>query len=80
MGCRNFALCHAVIIFKNENLIFFLSINRCGHFPFKGPDDKTLFRKIKLGDYTEPTHLTEGAKHLISKLLSVNPEDRITAD
>ncbi len=48
------------------------------HLPFDDDNVPNLFRKIKGGVYTLPSYLSEGARHLISKMLSVDPLKRIT--
>lgn len=30
----------------------------CGHFPFKGPNDRELYRKIMIGNFVAPEHLS----------------------
>lgn len=50
----------------------------CGHLPFDDDSIPELFRKIKMGDYTFPKNLNPEVKHLISRMLQVNPMKRIT--
>jgi len=50
----------------------------CGHLPFDDDSIPELFRKIKMGDYTFPKNLNPDVKHLISRMLQVNPMKRIT--
>jgi len=47
---------------------------------FIGYDDKELFTKIKKGRFDIPAHVSEGARHLIQRILKVNPEERPTVD
>ncbi len=42
-----------------------LYVMLCGFFPFKGPDDKSLFKEIQKGELNFPTHVSFGAKTLI---------------
>ncbi|EAR90856.2 Serine/Threonine kinase domain protein (macronuclear) [Tetrahymena thermophila SB210] len=48
----------------------------CGKFPFKGADEKELYRKISKHQYEIPSFVERGARSLIQRLLSFNPEDR----
>jgi 5'-AMP-activated protein kinase, catalytic alpha subunit len=50
----------------------------CGSLPFDDENIPNLFKKIKNGVYTLPTHLSPGARHLISRMLLVDPLRRIT--
>ena len=52
----------------------------CGHFPFRAHTEFELYRNISKGIFNVPSHVSEGAKKLISKLLSVDPKRRITAE
>lgn len=36
-----------------------------GTFPFKAADDKTLYFKIRSGNYDLPNHVSVGAKQLL---------------
>ena len=49
----------------------------CGSLPFDDENIRTLFRKIKGGQYSIPPHVSPGAKDLISKMLLVDPLQRI---
>jgi MAP/microtubule affinity-regulating kinase len=51
----------------------------CGQFPFKGLSDKDLYKKIARGLYDVPDHVSSGAKNIISKMLTVDPNRRATA-
>eukprot|EP00536_Pseudo-nitzschia_multiseries_P004304 jgi/Psemu1/237528/estExt_Genewise1.C_710006 len=55
-----------------------------GYPPFIEPNQRTLFRKIRKGDYEfHPEYwaqVSEGAKTLIRSLLTVNPDKRLTAE
>ena len=50
----------------------------CGSLPFDDENIPNLFKKIKNGVYTLPTYLSPGARHLISRMLLVDPLKRIT--
>ena len=50
----------------------------CGSLPFDDEHIRSLFKKIKGGHYTIPPHVSPGAKDLISKMLQVNPLQRIS--
>ncbi|KAH7279953.1 hypothetical protein KP509_37G045000 [Ceratopteris richardii] len=50
----------------------------CGSLPFDDENIPNLFKKIKDGIYTLPSHLSAGAKDLILRMLLVDPLKRIT--
>lgn len=50
----------------------------CGKFPFKGTDEKDLYRKIAKGQFEIPAEVSHTAKSLLQKILVVNPAERIT--
>ncbi|KAK8479478.1 hypothetical protein V6N13_021093 [Hibiscus sabdariffa] len=50
----------------------------CGRLPFDDENFSILFRKIKRGVYFTPSHLSAGARDLISGMLSVDPMRRMT--
>lgn len=50
----------------------------CGSLPFDDESIPNLFKKIKGGIYTLPSHLSPGARDLISRMLFVDPIKRIT--
>ncbi|KAL1566344.1 SNF1-related protein kinase catalytic subunit alpha kin10 [Salvia divinorum] len=50
----------------------------CGALPFDDENIPSLFKKIKSGMYTLPSHLSTGARDLIPRLLLVDPMKRIT--
>eukprot|EP00542_Grammatophora_oceanica_P017530 CAMPEP_0194030052 /NCGR_PEP_ID=MMETSP0009_2-20130614/3654_1 /TAXON_ID=210454 /ORGANISM="Grammatophora oceanica, Strain CCMP 410" /LENGTH=677 /DNA_ID=CAMNT_0038669915 /DNA_START=104 /DNA_END=2137 /DNA_ORIENTATION=- len=50
----------------------------CGSLPFDDESIPNLFRKIKSGMYSLPTHLSQLAKNLIPRMLEVDPMKRIT--
>lgn len=49
-----------------------------GRLPFDDENIRTLLAKVKLGKYTMPNELPSDAKDLISRMLEVEPEKRIT--
>ncbi|KAG8379226.1 hypothetical protein BUALT_Bualt07G0066500 [Buddleja alternifolia] len=50
----------------------------CGALPFDDENIPNLFKKIKSGMYTLPSHLSTGARDLIPRMLVVDPMKRIT--
>ncbi|RKO93643.1 kinase-like domain-containing protein, partial [Blyttiomyces helicus] len=52
----------------------------CGHLPFDDDNMKELYRKIASGTYTCPDYLLPNARHLISRLITVDPRKRATLD
>lgn len=50
----------------------------CGILPFDDENIPNLFKKIKGGIYTLPSHLPPGARDLIPRMLLVDPMKRIT--
>ncbi|ONK55597.1 uncharacterized protein A4U43_UnF1310 [Asparagus officinalis] len=50
----------------------------CGNLPFDDASIPNLFKKIKSGMYTLPSHLSPGARDLISRMLVVDPMKRAT--
>lgn len=51
----------------------------CGQFPFRGQNDKDLYKKIAKGEFTFPNHVSEDARSFITKMLVVNPTARFSA-
>ena len=49
----------------------------CGNLPFYHDDNQILYEKILSGKYESPSHLSEDAKDILSKLLEVDPKKRI---
>ena len=49
----------------------------CGNLPFFHDDNQILYEKILSGKYETPSHLSEDAKDILSKLLEVDPKKRI---
>ncbi|XP_078448002.1 SNF1-related protein kinase catalytic subunit alpha KIN10-like [Wolffia australiana] len=50
----------------------------CGTLPFDDENIPNLFKKIKSGIYTLPSHLSGGARDLIPRMLVVDPMKRMT--
>ena len=50
----------------------------CGSLPFDDENIPNLFKKIKGGIFTLPGHMTDDIKDLISRMLVVDPLQRIT--
>lgn len=50
----------------------------CGSLPFDDENIPNLFKKIKGGIYTLPSHLSGGARDLIPRMLLVDPLKRVT--
>jgi serine/threonine protein kinase len=50
-----------------------------GIFPFKGSNDRDLYRKIGSGVFSFPDHVSTAARSLIKQLIVVDPSKRITA-
>jgi carbon catabolite-derepressing protein kinase len=55
-----------------------LYVMLCGRLPFDDEFIPALFKKISNGVYTIPNYLSPGAKNLLTKMLVVNPLNRIT--
>ena len=51
-----------------------------GNFPFKGIDDKDLFRKISKGKFDMNENLSKECKGLIHMILKVNPTERVNTN
>ncbi|KAI8928902.1 kinase-like domain-containing protein [Entophlyctis helioformis] len=52
----------------------------CGHLPFDDDNMKELYKKIASGSYKCPDYLLPNARHLISRLITVDPKRRATLD
>eukprot|EP00039_Didymoeca_costata_P032933 m.39939 g.39939 ORF g.39939 m.39939 type:complete len:510 (-) comp9611_c0_seq1:1400-2929(-) len=50
----------------------------CGKLPFDDDYVPHLFKKIRDGIFTLPEHLSDGARDLVSRMLQVNPLQRLT--
>ncbi|RCK64782.1 Serine/threonine-protein kinase HSL1 [Candida viswanathii] len=51
-----------------------------GHLPFDDENIRKLLLKVQSGKFNMPSELSFEAKDLITKMLKVNPEERITID
>jgi serine/threonine protein kinase len=58
-----------------------LYVMLCGTYPFRGMDEKELYRKIRSGKYTfrEELNISLGAKRIIGKMLKIIPSSRLPA-
>ncbi|KAJ3398461.1 MAP microtubule affinity-regulating kinase 1 [Chytriomyces hyalinus] len=50
----------------------------CGHLPFDDDNMKELYKKIASGIYRCPEYVSPNAKHLIHRLIQVDPRHRAT--
>lgn len=61
-----------------------LYILLCGYPPFYGKTDKSIMKKVLKGKYSfegyEWDIISEDAKDLISKMLVINPDERVSAE
>ena len=48
----------------------------CGKFPFRGQNDKELYKKICKYDLEIPDHVSSGAKAFLNKILRKDPDQR----
>ena len=48
----------------------------CGEFPFKGLNDRDLYKRITAGGFITPPHVSTGAKELLAAMLSLEPSSR----
>lgn len=55
-----------------------LYVMLCGRLPFDDDFIPALFKKISNGTYTLPNYLSQGARNLLTRMLVVNPLNRIT--
>ena len=51
-----------------------------GHLPFDDENIRKLLLKVQNGKFLMPNNLSSESKDLISKMLKVNPSERITID
>ncbi|KAI9348629.1 kinase-like domain-containing protein [Obelidium mucronatum] len=52
----------------------------CGHLPFDDDNMKELYKKIASGSYRCPEYVPINAKHLIGRLIQVDPQKRATLE
>jgi len=50
----------------------------CGKLPFDDDHIPSLFKKIESGHYSIPSHVSEPARHLLRRMLVVDPVKRAT--
>jgi MAP/microtubule affinity-regulating kinase len=50
-----------------------------GNFPFRGLNDKILYKKILKGEYMKSLDVSGEANELIERMLSMNASERPTA-
>lgn len=48
----------------------------CGCLPFEDPETSKLYQKILSGEYKVPKTLSEDAKDVLAKILTVDPTKR----
>lgn len=58
-------------------VLFFAML--CGQFPFRGANDRELYRKISRGEFKYPDHVSKDAIAFINKMLVINPSLRSTS-
>ncbi len=52
-----------------------------GYFPYKGSSDDQLYKRINYADYPkQDINCYKQASHLIAKMFTIDPQDRITAE
>lgn len=55
----------------------------CGYPPFKGKNHKEIFDKIKIGKFSlgspEWKNVSREAKFMIKRMLTFNPDERVSA-
>ena len=52
----------------------------CADFPFKGKDEKELYKSIKTGKFNYAIYTPEYAKKIIGGLIVLDPNKRMTCD
>ena len=52
----------------------------CADFPFKGKDEKDLYKSIKTGKFVMANYTPEYAKRIICSLIVLNPNKRLTCE
>lgn len=50
----------------------------CGYLPFEDPETAELYKKILQADYELPEHISDEATDLIRRILTTDPDKRIT--
>jgi tRNA A-37 threonylcarbamoyl transferase component Bud32 len=49
-----------------------------GSYPFKAQTDRELYKKIQYGQFSIPSHISSGARSLISRIIKIDPQKRPT--
>ena len=52
----------------------------CADFPFKGKDEKELYKAIKTGKFTMANYTPDYARKIICSLIVLNPNKRLTCE
>jgi len=52
----------------------------CADFPFKGKDEKDLYKSIKTGKFSMASYTPEYARKIICSLIVLNPNKRLTCE
>ena len=52
----------------------------CADFPFKGKDEKELYKAIKAGKFTMASYTPDYARKIICSLIVLNPNKRLTCE
>ena len=52
----------------------------CADFPFKGKDEKELYKSIKRGKFTMANYTPDYARKIICSLIVLNPNERLTCE
>ncbi len=52
----------------------------CADFPFKGSNEKDLYKVIKKGYFSYPDYVPENIKKIVNNLIVIEPEKRISCD
>jgi len=52
----------------------------CGYLPFEDPNTNLLYKKILNAEYSIPSFVSEECKDLITKILNVDPQQRLKVD
>jgi len=68
----------ALVDIWSSGVILFALI--CGFLPFEDEETPKLYDKILKGQYTIPSHVSDDARDMLTKILNVDPEKRIKFD
>lgn len=50
----------------------------CGRFPFRGQNDKELYKKICRAELEFPDHMSSASRGFLSRIFKREPEQRIS--